>query len=54
MKLTINKDGAVFLDDKELDRVTRVDIKNIAPLEGMDVAIHVHVTEAEVQWKVKE
>lgn len=30
MKLTINKDGAVLLDDKEIDRVTRVDIKNIA------------------------
>lgn len=44
MKLTINKDGAVLLDDKEIDRVTRVDIKNIDPLEGMDVAIHVHVT----------
>lgn len=31
-----------------------VDIKNIDPLEGMDVAIHVHVTEADVQWEVKE
>lgn len=53
MKLTVNREG-VFLDGHPIRHCTRVDIKKINPDDCMDVAIHVDVTEAEIQWSVKE
>ncbi|WP_418441514.1 hypothetical protein [Candidatus Allofournierella excrementavium] len=54
MKLKINEDGKVFLDDKEIDFVLGVNIEKINPMEGMEVTIRVHVTEADVRWRVTE
>ena len=49
MKLTVNKDG-VFLDDQKIRWVTRIDLQNINPDDGMEAVLHVLVTEAEVAW----
>lgn len=53
MKLTVNETG-VFLDERPVPNCTRVDLKNICPLDHMEVVLHLEVNEAEVQWKVKE
>lgn len=53
VKLTVNKDG-VFLDDQQIRWVTRIDLQNIDPDDGMEAVLHVLVTEAEVDWKVRE
>lgn len=53
MKLIVNKDG-VFLDDQQIRWVTRIDLQNIDPDDGMEAVLHVLVTEAEIDWKVRE
>ena len=53
MKLTINETG-VYLDDHKVEKCTRVDIKNIDPVDGMEVVLHVSINEADVKWSVKE
>lgn len=53
MKLTINENG-VFLNGKAIPACTQVDLKNISPVEGMEVVLHVRVNEADVKWTVKE
>lgn len=53
VKLTVNKDG-VFLDDQQIRWVTRIDLQNIDPDDGMEAVLHVLVTEAEIDWKVRE
>lgn len=54
MKLTVSKEG-VLLDDQAIRHCTQVDIKNISfNSEGMEVALHVFVQEADIQWKIKE
>lgn len=53
MKLTINENG-VYLDDHKVEKCTRVDIKNIDPVDGMEVVLHVSINEADVKWSVKE
>ena len=53
LKLTVNKDG-VFLDDQKIRWVTRIDLQNIDPDDGMEAVLHVLITEAEVYWKVRE
>lgn len=50
MKLTINSNG-VFLDDVEIPRCLSVDIKNISQTERMEVVLHVHIDEADIQFK---
>lgn len=52
-KLTINESG-VFLDERPVPNCTRVDIKNICPIDRMEVVLHLMVNEADVQWEVKE
>lgn len=51
MKLTVNSTG-VFLDGQKVQNCTRVDVENISPINGMEVVLHVHVDEADVQWEV--
>lgn len=53
MKLTINEAG-VFLDERPVPKCTRVDFKNINPVDGMEAVLHVRINEADVQWRVKE
>lgn len=53
VKLIVNKDG-VFLDDQQIRWVTRIDLQNIDPDDGMEAVLHVLVTEAEIDWKVRE
>ena len=53
MKLTVDENG-VYLNKQEIPFCTRVDIKNICPGEGMEAVLHVFVTEADVQWPVRE
>lgn len=50
MKLTINEAG-VFLDERPVPNCTRVDINNICPIDRMEVALHLMVNEADVQWE---
>ncbi len=51
MKLTVNHEG-VWIDEKEIKNCTQIDIKNISPINEMEVVLHVHVDEADVQWSV--
>lgn len=51
MKLTVNEAG-IFLDNQKVQNCTRVDVENISPINGMEVVLHVHVDEADVQWVV--
>lgn len=53
MKLMVNERG-VFLDGQEIPNCTQVDIKNIRPLDAMEVLLHVAVDEADVRWRVME
>lgn len=53
MKIAIN-DSGVFLDEQPILNCTRVDIKNICPINRMEVVLHLMVNEADVQWEVKE
>lgn len=49
-KLTINESG-VFLDERPVLNCTRVDIKNICPIDQMEVVLHVVANKADVQWE---
>lgn len=52
-KITINESG-VFLDEQPVPNCTRVDIKNICPIDQMEVVLHVMANKADVQWEVTE
>lgn len=51
MKLTINETG-VFLDEQPIQNCTCVEIKNICPIDQMEVILHVIVNKADVHWEV--
>lgn len=53
-KLEITHEGAVLLNGTAIEKCRGVDIKNIDPIGGMEVALHVHVDEVKVDYKVKE
>lgn len=53
MKIAIN-DSGVFLDEQPILNCTRVDIKNICPIDRMEVVLHVMADKADVQWEVTE
>ncbi len=53
MKLTVSEKG-VFLDGHEIPQCFQVDLKNISPVDGMEAVLHVDVSEADIQWAVKE
>ena len=52
-KLKITPEGAVLLNGAEVKWCRRLDIKNIDPLNGMEVALHIDVDEVDVNYKVK-
>ena len=53
MKLTVNHDG-VWLNNKKIQNCTQVDIKNINPIETIQVVLHLTVDEVDVQYHSEE
>lgn len=52
MEIKIDETG-VFLDGQPIPNCTRVDIKNICPLDQIEVVLHVMANQADVQWEAK-
>lgn len=54
MKLTVNRTG-VYLDDQPIQRCTSIELKNIGyTSDYMEAVLHVDISEADIQWKLKE
>lgn len=54
MKLTVNRTG-VYLDGQPIQRCTSIELKNIdRTSDYMEAVLHVDVSEADIQWKLKE
>ena len=53
MKLTVNHDG-VWLDENEIKNCTQIDIKNITPIDKIQVVLHLAVDEVDVQYHSEE
>lgn len=53
MKLTVNANG-VWLDEHEIKNCTQVDIKNINPVDNIQVLLHLTVDEVDVQYHSEE
>lgn len=54
MKLTVNRTG-VYLDNQPIKRCTSIELKNIdRTSDYMEAVLHVDVSEADIQWKLKE
>lgn len=53
MKLKINH-SRVWLDDHQLSGCTQVDIKNINPVDNIQVRLHMVVDEVDVQYRSEE
>lgn len=53
-KLTVNRTG-VYLDGQPIQRCTSIELKNIdRTSDYMEAVLHVDVSEADIQWKLKE
>lgn len=52
-KLQITPEGTVLLNGTEVKWCLGLDIKNIDPLNGMEVLLHISVDEVDVNYKVK-
>lgn len=48
MKLEIDAEGRVWLNDHEIESVSSVDIKNINPIERIDVVLNIQVDEINI------
>ncbi len=53
MRLTVNHDG-VWLDENEIKNCTQIDIKNITPIDKIQVVLHLAVDEVDVQYHSEE
>ncbi len=52
-KLEISPDGGVLLNGIQVNWCLGLDIKNIDPIKGMEVALHIAVDEIDAKYKVK-
>ena len=53
IKLTVNHDG-VWMDEKKIKNCTQIDIKNINPIDTIQVVLHLEVDEVDVQYHSEE
>ena len=53
MKLKVNHSG-VWLDNNKLSGCTQVDIKNINPVDNIQVVLHMVVDEVDVEYRSEE
>lgn len=50
MHIEVNNKG-VFIDGHKVERVCRVDVINLNPIEDMEVVIHIPASEIEVDYQ---